>query len=221
MAKTILVVEDNSELQDFLKDLLLENGFAARGASTGATALKTIKTSRVDLVLLDLGLPDMSGESVCREIKQRLPDLPIIILTAKDTTEDVIKGLNLGADDYITKPFKGEELVARTKARLRDKIEEKLNVADLLLDGKTFEVERHGKSIKLSPKEFKLLQYLMSNRNTVLSREKILNHIWSYSPDIETRVVDVYIGYLRQKVDGGFSQKLIHSVRGFGYTLKD
>lgn len=218
--KTILVVEDNNELQGYLKDLLLENGFGARVASTGASALNLLKTSPADLVLLDLGLPDMNGESVCKEMRQLFPDLPIIILTAKDTTEDVIKGLNLGADDYITKPFIRDELLARIKARLRDKGEEKLKVADLVLDGKTLEVKRNNKLIKLSPKEFRLLEYLMSNKGQVLSREMILNRIWSYSPDIESRVVDVYMGYLRKKVDKAFSKKLVHSVRGFGYTLK-
>ena len=221
MAKIILVVEDNNDLRGYLKDLLLENGFGSRLASTGATALNFFKKSTADLVLLDLGLPDMSGESVCRQIRRQFPDLPIIILTAKDTTEDVIKGLNLGADDYITKPFSGDELLARIKARLRDKTEEELKVADLFLDNKTLEVKRHGKLIKLSPKEFKLLQYLMSNKGRVLSREMILNRIWSYSPDIETRVVDVYMGYLRKKIDVGFPKKLIHSARGFGYMLKE
>src|SRR3990172_1547263 len=163
----------------------------------------------------------MSGESVCRQIRRQFPDLPIIILTAKDTTEDVIKGLNLGADDYITKPFSGDELLARIKARLRDKTEEELKVADLFLDNKTLEVKRHGKLIKLSPKEFKLLQYLMSNKGRVLSREMILNRIWLTSPDIETRVVDVYMGYLRKKIDVGSHRPLIHSMRGFGYVIKE
>lgn len=215
------MVEDNNELQEYLKDLLLENGFGARIAETGAAALNIIKTSPIDLVLLDLGLPDVSGESVCQEIRSQLPDLPIIILTAKDTTDDVIKGLNLGADDYITKPFEGAELIARIKARLREKGGEKIKVADLILDSKSLEVKRGNKPIILSPKEFKLLHYLMINKEQVLSREMILNRIWSYSPDIETRVVDVYMGYLRKKVETGFSKKLIHSVRGFGYVLKE
>lgn len=219
--KTIVVVEDNSELQRYLKDLLLENGFAARVASTGVSALNIIKNSPADLVLLDLGLPDVSGESVCKEIRRELPDLQIIILTAKDTKEDVIQGLNLGADDYITKPFVGDELLARIKARLREKREERLKIADLVLDSKSLEVKRSKKLINLSPKEFKLLYYLINNSGRVLSREMILNRIWSYSPDIETRVVDVYMGYLRKKIDKGFSKKLIHSVRGFGYMLKE
>lgn len=158
---------------------------------------------------------------MCRQIRRQFPDLPIIILTAKDTTEDVIKGLNLGANDYITKPFIEDVLIARIKARLRERGEEKLKVADLTLDSKTLEVTRNKRLIKLSPKEFKLLQYLMANKGRVLSREMILNSIWSYSPDIETRVVDVYMGYLRKKIDKGLSTNLLHSVRGFGYMLKE
>jgi len=221
MAKTILVLEDNDELREYLKDLLLEIGFGVRVASSGAIALNLVKKSPPDLVLLDLGLPDVSGESVCKEIRSQQPELPIVILTAKDTKEDVIKGLNLGADDYVTKPFNEEELLARVKARLREKGEEKIKVANLVLDSKTLDVKRSSRLIRLSPKEFNLLHYLMSNKGRVLSREMILNRIWSYSPDVETRVVDVYIGYLRKKIDRGFSKKLIHSARGFGYTLKE
>ncbi|EKD64482.1 MAG: two component transcriptional regulator, winged helix family [uncultured bacterium] len=219
--KTILVVEDNNDLQNYLKDLLLENGFGTRVSSTGSQALGIVKTSPPDLVILDLGLPDVSGESVCQTIVKEHPDIPIVILTARDGSEDVIKGLNLGADDYITKPFVGEELLARIKARLRPKGDEKITVADLILNSKSLEVKRGGKQIKLTPKEFRLLEYLMLNKGMVLSREMILNRIWSYSPDIETRVVDVYVGYLRKKIDGESSMKLIHSVRGFGYMLKD
>ena len=220
---TILVVEDERELQDYLKDFLLENGFSVQVASDGIIALNIIKKMQPDLVILDLGLPNLSGESVCREIHKKYPEVPIIILTAKDDTQDVINGLNLGADDYVTKPFNGDVLLARIKARLRsqEKGDSKLTAADLVLDTQTLEVKRNGKSLQLTPKEFELLKYLISNKGRILTREMILNRIWLYSPDVETRVVDVYMGYLRKKVDSDSSKKLIQSVRGFGYTIKE
>lgn len=223
MASSILVVEDDNGLQKYLKELLLDNGYSVRVASDGAGALNSVEKLEPDLIVLDLGLPDMTGESVCLEIRKKYPDLPVIILTAKDTISDIVQGLNLGADDYMTKPFIADEFLARIKARLRarDGGDAKLQVADLELNKKTLEVKRGGRLIQLTPKEFKLIQYLMSNKGRILTREMILNRIWLYSPDIETRVVDVYMGYLKRKIDKDFSKKLIHSVRGFGYTIKD
>lgn len=223
MASSILVVEDDSGLQKYLKELLLDNGYSVRVAADGASALNAVEKLEPDLVVLDLGLPDMTGESVCLEIRKKHPDLPMIILTAKDTISDIVQGLNLGADDYMTKPFIADEFLARIKARLRvtDGGDTKLQVADLELNKRTLEVKRRGKLIQLTPKEFKLIQYLMSNKGRILTREMILNRIWLYSPDIETRVVDVYMGYLKKKVDREFEKKLIHSVRGFGYTIKE
>lgn len=221
MVNKVLIVEDDQGIQEFLRELLLDNGFAAEVASDGITALSLIKKSQPDLVILDLGLPNLAGEAVCLEIRKKYPDLPIIILTAKDDVSDVIRGLNLGADDYITKPFVADELVARVKARLRNSDEVKLQIADLELNNKTFEVKRSGKLIQLSPHEFKLLQYLISNKGRVLTREMILNRVWLYSYEVDTRVVDVYIGYLRKKIDADYKKKLIHSVRGFGYMIKE
>ncbi len=223
MLENILIVEDDKQLQKFLVDLLLENGYSAKSASTGTKALEILEGTEPDLVILDLGLPDVSGESVCQEIRSNYPDIPILILTAKDTVDDIVKGLGLGADDYVTKPFHATELVARVKALLRKRSsqEQKLKAKDLTVDLQTHEVKRGKKLIELTPQEFKLLQYLMSNRNRVLTREMILNRVWMYSNEIETRVVDVYVGYLRKKVDNGYEDKLIHSVRGFGYILKD
>ena len=174
-------------------------------------------------MVLDLGLPNMSGEAVTSEVRKKYPELPVIILTAKDSISDIVQGLNLGADDYMTKPFVADEFLARIKARLRrtENGETKLTVADLILDNKTLEVKRGEKIIQLTPQEFKLLQYLMSNKGRILTREMILNRIWLYSSEIETRVVDVYMGYLRKKIDTGFSKKLLHSVRGFGYVIKE
>jgi len=221
MVNKILVVEDDQSIQDFLKEYLLDNGYAVETASDGVQALNSLKKSQPDLILLDLGLPNVTGEAICLEIRKKYPDLPIIILTAKDDVSDIIRGLNLGADDYMTKPFVSEELLARIKARLRHGEEVKLQVADLELNNKTFEVKREEKPIQLSPHEFKLLQYLISNKGRVLTREMILNRVWLYSYEVDTRVVDVYIGYLRKKIDNNFKKKLIHSVRGFGYMIKE
>jgi DNA-binding response OmpR family regulator len=172
---------------------------------------------------LDLGLPNMSGEAVCTEIRKKHPELRVIVLTAKDGVADIVQGLALGADDYITKPFVADELLARIKARLRyqGSGDATLKVGDLELDNKTLVVNRNGGVVQLTPQEFKLLQYLMNNQGRILTREMILNRVWLYSPDIETRVVDVYMGYLRKKIDSGYDKKLLHSVRGFGYMIKE
>ncbi|MBI2019249.1 response regulator transcription factor [Candidatus Daviesbacteria bacterium] len=222
MVSKILIVEDDIGLQKYLKELLLDNGYSPQTASDGIQALNAISKIPPDLVILDLGLPNMSGESVCQEIKKKYPDLPILILTAKDSISDIVVGLNLGADDYMTKPFVADELLARVKARLRrNEADTKLHISDLELDSKTFEVKRGDKNIQLTPQEFKLLEYLMYNKGRVLTRDMILNRVWLYSQDIETRVVDVYMGYLRKKIDGKNPKKLLHSVRGFGYMIKE
>lgn len=223
MVSKILIVEDDTGLQKYLKELLLNNEYAPFAVSDGISALNTISKSPPNLVILDLGLPNMSGESVCQEIRKEYPDLPVIILTAKDSVSNIVQGLNLGADDYVTKPFIADELLARIKARLRHggEADNKLKIADLELDRKTFEVKRDGKNIQLTPQEFKLLEYLMHNKGRILTREMILNRVWLYSQDIETRVVDVYMGYLRKKIDGKNGKKLLHSVRGFGYMVKE
>ena len=223
MTQSILVVEDDKGLQKYLKELLLDNGFAVQLAGDGIAALDYLQKTQPDLVVLDLGLPNMSGETVCLEIRKKYKDLPVIILTARDSIQDIVQGLNLGADDYITKPFVADEFLARIKARLRRQGESDtvLKVADLELNNKTLEVKRNGKSIQLTPQEFKLLQYLMNNKGRILTREMILNRIWLYSSDVETRVVDVYMGYLRKKIDSGNQKKLLHSIRGFGYVIKE
>lgn len=223
MNYTILVVEDDKGLQRYLKELLLDNGYGVQTAGDGIAALEYIKKTTPDLIVLDLGLPTMSGEAVCQEVRKKHKDLPVIILTAKDAITDIVKGLNFGADDYITKPFVADELLARIKARLRKQGESDsvLKIADLELDNRTLEVKREGKLIQLTPQEFKLLQYLMSNKGRILTREMILSRIWLYSSDVETRVVDVYMGYLRKKIDKGYTKKLLKSVRGFGYMIKE
>lgn len=223
MTKTILVVEDDNGLNKYLKELLLDNGFFVQTVTDGVQALNSLQKTVPDLMILDLGLPNMSGEAVCMEVRKKYPDLPVIILTAKDSINDIVNGLNLGADDYMTKPFVADELLARIKARLRAKGngDSKLIVGDLELDNQSLEVKRGETPLQLTPQEFKLLQYLMSNKGRILTREMILNRVWLYSPEIETRVVDVYMGYLRKKIDSEFEKKLLHSVRGFGYMIKD
>lgn len=224
MVKTILIVEDDKGLQNYLKELLLDNGYNVTIAADGVQALSYMQKILPDLVILDLGLPNMTGEAVVMEVRKKYPQLKVIILTAKDSVNDIVQGLDLGADDYMTKPFVADELLARMKARLRNtegQNNTKLTIADLELDAKILEVKRGGKLIQLTPKEFKLLEYLMSNQGRILTREMILNRIWLYSPDIETRVVDVYMGYLRKKIDESHKKKLIHAVRGFGYMVKE
>lgn len=223
MTKTILVVEDQEDLQTYLKEFLMENDYVVQVAGDGISALAMIKKTKPDLVLLDLGLPNMSGESVCLEIRKNWPDLKVIILSARNDTQDIVKGLDLGADDYVTKPFQLNELLARVRARLRQEPQKNniKKVADLELNQETHEVKRAGNLITLSPTEFKLLDYLMANKGKVITREMILNRIWSASPDIETRSVDIYIGYLRKKIDSEQKTPLIKSVRGFGYMIKE
>lgn len=220
MVQNILLVEDDKNIREFVQQALLEVGFKVSSTSDGAQALKIIKEGNIDLVVLDLGIESISGETVCIEAKKIFPELPIIILTAKNKAEDVVKGLGLGADDYVSKPFDFEELLARIKTRLKRNNSHLLEIDDLKLNTQSLEVYRDDKKIDLTAKEIRLLEYLMTNKGVVLSRERILNHIWAYSPDVETRVVDVYIGYLRNKVDKGYSRPLIESVRGFGYVIK-
>lgn len=223
MISKILVVEDDTGLQKFLKELLLDNQFSVQAASDGISAINTINKLPPDLVILDLGLPNMTGESVMAEIRKKHSNLPVIILTAKDSTADIVGGLNIGADDYMTKPFEATELLARVRARLRHngEGEKKLKVGDLEVDKETLEVKRGSNNIQLTPQEFKLLEYLMNNKGRVLTRDMILNRVWLYSQDIETRVVDVYMGYLRKKIDNSYPKKLLYSIRGFGYMIKD
>ncbi|OGK15049.1 hypothetical protein A2690_02975 [Candidatus Roizmanbacteria bacterium RIFCSPHIGHO2_01_FULL_39_12b] len=223
MNYAILLVEDEKEVSEYIADVLVDNGYVVRTAHDGTETLKELQKLQPDLMILDLGLPTVRGETVCIETKKMYPELPIIILTAQNTTPDIIKGLNLGADDYVSKPFEIEELLARINARLRSQNypQNQLQVADLVLDTEKITVERGKKKIFLTPQEFKLLEYLMMHKEKVLTRTMILNRLWLYSPDIDTRVVDVYIGYLRKKVDAEFTKKLIHSIRGFGYVIKE
>lgn len=217
----ILVVEDDESIRNGISAILSENNYLVETAEDGAQALDMVKKTPPDLVVLDLNLPKITGESVCSEIKRTHKEIPVIMLTAKNRSSDVVQGFSLGADDYISKPFELTELLARIQVRLKAGGEDKIVIGDLVLNPKSITVERGGKEIQLSPHEFKLLHYLMSNSGKVLTRDMILNRVWQYSYDVDSRVVDVYVGYLRKKIDNGYKKKLISSVRGFGYVIKE
>jgi DNA-binding response OmpR family regulator len=218
--RKILIIEDDQDLCNYLVDFLQDQGFRTDYLTKGSKTVEYLNNNWVDLILLDLQLPDVRGESLCQQLKETYPEIPLIILTARDQTRDIVRGFRLGADDYITKPFDNEELLARVKSRLKTN-SGKLTLADLVLNTKTKTVSRGDTIINLTKTEFNLLNYFLSNKNQVLSREMILTHVWGYESDANTRVVDVYIGYLRNKIDDKFDPKLVHSVRGFGYMLTD
>lgn len=217
----ILIAEDDPTIREGIQNFLTENNFLVDAVEDGAAALEGVRKHLPDLVILDLGIPKITGESVCREIKKQFPELPVIILTAKNQTADIVEGFKLGADDYIGKPFELEELMARIGVRLKTEKNNAIEVDDLLLDPQSVRVTRGGKDVQLTPHEFKLLHYLLVNRGRVLTREMILNRVWKYSLDVDSRVVDVYVGYLRKKIDSNSNRKLISSVRGFGYLIKE
>lgn len=222
MNTTILVVEDNSELATFVTDLLQDAHYTVFAAATGAKAIQKLENTKPDLVLLDLNLPDISGKSILKRIKDLYPELPVLILTASTNTSDLVKSFGHGADDYVTKPFNNEELLARISARLANnkKNHTSITLSGISLDTATVEVYMGDTQIEVTPTEFSLLHYLMVNADRVLSREQILAHVWEQTPDIETRVVDVYIGYLRKKLENNKGDSPIHSKRGFGYVFK-
>jgi len=222
MHLTILIIEDEPDMAEYLKNVLEDNGYTAYTAHRGTTGLQLIEELNPDLVLLDLELPDIDGRSICQQINADYPEIKVIMVTGHNDPNDIAHGLKLGADDYVTKPVEVSELLARIQARFRESKQENtvLSLADLSLNQETYEVKRGDTHINLSPQEFKLLQYLLINQGKVLTRDMILSRLWHTNPDIETRVVDVYIGYLRKKID--FTEpKLIHSIRGFGYVLKE
>lgn len=218
----ILIVEDEKKIADFIKRGLKEEGYAADVAYDGQNALFMAQTNDYDLILLDLMLPKVDGISVCRALRKAKKTMPIIVLTAKDAIKDKVNGLDAGADDYITKPFAFEELLARIRAMLRkdSKIPTTLSAGGLTLDLVTHRVTRQGKEIALTAKEYALLEYLMRNAGAIVTRTMISEHVWDIEFDTFTNVIDVYINYLRNKIDSGYDKKLIHTIRGRGYTLK-
>lgn len=216
--KSILVVEDNYELLTYLRELLTDERYVVHLASNGAKAIKLFEKVDPDLVLLDLTLPDINGETVKQELKSINKHVPIIILTADADPTTVVRNLREGADDYINKPFKSNELLARIAARLRRSDSKLLSIDNLTIDTEKMEVRRGKDYIDLTPTEYELLTYLISNKEKVLTREMILSRVWSQDNSIQTRVVDVYIGYLRKKLG---DPQLINSKRGYGYFARE
>ena len=220
----ILVVEDEKKIADFIKRGLKEEGYAVDVAYDGEEGLFLANTNDYDLVLLDLMLPKIDGLTLCKKLKASEVSTPVIMLTAKDTVKDKVAGLDSGADDYLTKPFAFEELLARIRAILRKQDSQaptKLTIADLELDLITHKVTRRSKEIELTTKEYSLLEYLMRNKGVIVTRTMISEHVWDIDFDTFTNVIDVYINYLRNKIDSGSANKLIHTVRGRGYILKE
>lgn len=210
----------------FISQGLQESGYKVFVAYDGLNGLELLSQKEIDLVVLDVILPSMDGREVARKIRAMgYVNLPIIMLTALGTTENIVKGLDAGADDYLVKPFKFKELLARIRAHTRNKSlplsqNQKLTIEDLELDNDAKLVKRAGKEIKLTSTEFRLLEYLLRNKNRVLSRMDILENVWDVNFNMGTNVVDVYINYLRNKIDRNFEVKLIHTVIGMGYILK-
>ncbi len=216
----ILVVEDEKRIADFIRRGL-ESEFAVDVAPDGQTALDMVHATDYDLITLDMMLPDMDGLRVLEKIRNRKTNPPVLILSARGAVEDRVKGLELGADDYLTKPFAFVELLARVRVLLRrgQPTPEKLIVGELSLDCIRRKVTRSGDNIELAPKEFSILEYLMRNKGRPLSRTMIVEHVWDMDYDGLTNIVNVYIRHLRSKIDDRYPQKLIHTVRGVGYML--
>jgi heavy metal response regulator len=218
----ILLVEDEHSIAQFIRQGLSEAGYAVDIVGDGHTGLEYASAAEYDAILLDILLPGRDGLDVLRQIRAQGKKTPVLLLTARDAIEDRVKGLDLGADDYLTKPFAFPELLARLRALLRRpplQTGTVLRVGDLELDTVCREVRRAGRMIELSPREFMLLQYLMRHPQQVLTRTQIGEHIWNFDFVSESNVVDVYIGYLRRKIDRGFAQPLLHTIRGVGYRL--
>lgn len=223
--KKILLVEDEKNVASFIKKGLEEEGYSVTVALNGTDGWNMAKTNRYDLIILDRMLPGMDGMEICNRIREKYRfEIPVFMLTALGSTDDVIAGLNQGANDYITKPFHLRELIARVRVLFRKDEHDQskiYRVSDLELNDDTKTVVRAGETITLTSKEYKLLLYFMQNVKRVLSREQILENVWNVEFDMGTNTVDVYINYLRNKIDKRFSPKLIHTVIGMGYVMKD
>jgi two-component system OmpR family response regulator len=221
----VLVVDDEESITQLVSTVLRYEGFEVETASDGRAAVQSARTFRPDLVVLDVMLPDLDGFEVYRRLANGSSAVPVLFLTARDSTEDRVHGLTLGADDYVGKPFSLEELVARVRAvlrRTRGGAADRgvLRYADLEMDEDAHEVTRGGRSIELTPTEFNLLRYLLANAGRVVSKAQILDHVWRYDFGGDSSVVETYISYLRKKVDAGDDEPLIQTVRGFGYALR-
>lgn len=223
---TILIVEDEEKLSRVIQLELEYEAYITEVANNGKDALRLIEARDFDLVLLDIMLPELSGLEVLRRVRRANNPTPIILLTARDLVHDKVSGLDLGANDYITKPFEIEELLARIRVHLRkplinDQLGEQLSVGDLTVNISKHEVKRSDQAIDLTPREFDLLVCLLTNKNIVLTRDKLIEHVWGYDYLGDTNVVDVYIRYLRKKIDNDFKVPCVQTVRGVGYTIKD
>ena len=222
----ILIVEDELRIARFLQIEMEHEGFRVTTEENGAKAFELIKSEDYDLILLDLMLPGMDGMTICQRVRE-FSQVPIIMLTARDDVEDKVNGLDIGADDYMTKPFAIQELFARVRNVLRkSQGNSQMNgdsyrVGDLVLYPHTYEVEVAGEPVQLTRREYDLLEFLMRNKRTVLTRDQILEQVWGYDYTGDTNVVDVYIRYLRAKLDDRFQKKYIHTVRGVGYVIRD
>lgn len=220
----ILLVEDEKKLSAVIKRGLKEVNYAVDLSENGDDALFLAQSNPYDLIILDIMLPGKDGISVCRHLRKEKNDTPILMLTARDDVEDKVSGLDSGADDYLTKPFSFPEFLARVRSLLRRKNTEKsscLKVVDLELDQLTRKAYRAGKEIELTPTEYSLLEYLMLHVNQVVTRTMISEHVWNDDFDAFSNVINVYVNYLRKKIDYGHTKQLIHSLRGTGYILKD
>lgn len=225
----VLIVEDERRIARFLQMELEHEGMSTAIEDNGRRAYERIMQENYDLILLDVMLPDMDGFTICRKVRE-LSQVPIIMLTAKDDIDDKVQGLDIGADDYITKPFATPELLARMRVVLRrqesqretrEAQEEILSVKNLTMYPARHEVKVDATPVELTKKEYDLLEYLLRNKRTVLTRDQILSNVWDYDYMGDTNVVDVYIRYLRQKLDDRFQEKYIHTMRGVGYVIKD
>lgn len=220
----ILVAEDEKDLNRLIEKKLAKSGYGVDTAFDGEEALDYVDFAEYDAIILDVMMPKKDGFTVIKEMRSRGISTPVIFLTARDSIEDRVAGLDLGANDYLVKPFSFDELMARVRAMTRMKYgasENVLSIDGLSLNCSTHEVTRDGKGITLSAKEYAMLEFMMRNAGIVLSREKLENHVWNYDYEGGTNLVDVYVSYLRKKVDGGFDKKLIKTVRGFGYVISD
>ena len=220
----ILVIEDDLPLASFLQKGLQAESYTVDAAYDGDTGLDRALDTECDLLVLDLNLPKMDGLTVLRRLRPSKPNLPVLVLTARSRVEDRVQALDCGADDCLTKPFSFAEVSARVRAlvrRGRPALDSVLKIADLSLDRIERRIERAGKRIELTSKEFALLQYLMMNTGRRVTRSMIIEHVWNLNFDTATNVVDVYINYLRKKIDGGSGCKLIHTIRGVGYELSE
>lgn len=221
----VLVVDDEATLSDLLSMALRYEGWEVRTAGDGSTAVRLAREFRPDAIVLDVMLPDIDGVEVLRRVRADTPEVPVLFLTARDAVEDRVAGLTAGGDDYVTKPFSLEELVARLRGLLRRagtaaaQRSSELSVGDLVLDEDAHEVRRGDRRIELTATEFELLRYLMRNPRRVLSKAQILDRVWNYDFGGQSNVVELYVSYLRKKIDAGY-QPMIHTVRGAGYVLR-